>query len=116
MSNDLIKSWLFDAALNDTDLVPETLLGFAKFVVQMGDAVAAKVLQFHLLQVVPDSLSTLLVPLITVLYCEILLPEKVRERPISSFSRPTIRMFSASPLLKSHSWHNFLLIALISEA
>src|SRR5918992_35099 len=57
MSNGLIKSRLFDAAVNDTDLVPETLFGFAKFVVQMGDALAAKILQFHPLQVVPDSLS-----------------------------------------------------------
>jgi hypothetical protein len=54
MSSDLIKSRLFDAALNDTDLVPETLFGFAKFVVQMGDALTTPVLQFHPFQMASD--------------------------------------------------------------
>lgn len=44
MSSDLIKSRLLDAALNDTGLMPKTLFGFAQFVVQMRDALAAPIL------------------------------------------------------------------------
>src|ERR671915_2499936 len=57
MSSDLIKSRLLDAALNDTGLMPKTLFGFAQFVVQMRDALAAPILQFHPFQVVPDPLG-----------------------------------------------------------
>src|ERR671917_703777 len=57
MSSNLIKSRLLDAALNDTGLVPKALFGFAQFVVQVRDALATPVLQFHPLQIVPNPLG-----------------------------------------------------------
>src|SRR5918992_2552781 len=50
----LIESRLFDAAQDDINLMPEPLLGFAQFIVKMGDTLAANVLQLHPFQVVPD--------------------------------------------------------------
>jgi len=48
---------LFDAAQNDLGLVPEAVGGLAQSIVEMGDALAAQVLQFHPFQVVPDPLG-----------------------------------------------------------
>jgi len=48
---------LFDTSQNDTGLVPEPPFGLGKFIAEMGDTWAAKVLQLHPLQVVPGSLS-----------------------------------------------------------
>ena len=48
---------MFDTSQNDTDLVPELLFGLGKFIAEMGDTWAAKVLQLHPLQVVPGPLS-----------------------------------------------------------
>jgi hypothetical protein len=36
--------------------MPEAFFGLAEFIVQLGDALATKVLQFHPLQIVPDAL------------------------------------------------------------
>jgi hypothetical protein len=43
--------------IGDIGLVPEALFGLAEFIIEVGDAVTTKILQFHPLQVVPDSLS-----------------------------------------------------------
>jgi hypothetical protein len=52
-----IEPRLLDAAQNDIGLVPEAIGGLAQFIVEMGDTLAAQVLQFHPFQVVPDPLS-----------------------------------------------------------
>jgi hypothetical protein len=57
MSRYLIEPGLLDAAQDDISLMPEPFLGLGKFVAEMGDTWAAKVLQFHPFQVVPDSLG-----------------------------------------------------------
>jgi hypothetical protein len=48
---------LLNAAYNDLGLVAEAVCGLAQFIVEMGDTLAAKVLQFHPFQVVPDPLG-----------------------------------------------------------
>jgi hypothetical protein len=48
---------LLDASQNNLGLVPEAVGGLAHLIVEMGHALAAKVLQFHSFQVVPDSLG-----------------------------------------------------------
>src|ERR671914_2548518 len=51
----LIESRLLDAAQDDIGLVPEAFFSLAQLIVEMGDTLAAKVLQLHPFQVVPDS-------------------------------------------------------------
>jgi hypothetical protein len=48
---------LFDAAQDDSGLVPEALFGLGQFVVQVRKALTTPVLQFYPFQVVPDPLS-----------------------------------------------------------
>jgi hypothetical protein len=55
MRSHLIKPRLLDAAQDDISLMAEPVLGLAQFIVEMGDALAAKVLQLHPFQVVPDA-------------------------------------------------------------
>jgi hypothetical protein len=53
----LIEAGLLDASQNNLGLVPEAVCSLAQFIVEMGDAWAAKVLQFYSFQVVPDPLG-----------------------------------------------------------
>jgi hypothetical protein len=57
LSRQLIEAGLFDAAEDDIGRVLEAFFSFAEFIVQVGDALAIQVLQFHPFQIVPDSLS-----------------------------------------------------------
>jgi hypothetical protein len=51
-----LKAWLPDATEDDVSLVSQTLLGLAQLYTQFRKAPAADVLEFHVLQVLPDSL------------------------------------------------------------
>jgi hypothetical protein len=51
LRRDLIETRLFDAAQDDIGRVPEAFFGLAQFIVQVGDALATPVLQFHPLRI-----------------------------------------------------------------
>lgn len=53
----MIEAGLFDAALNKIDLVREALFGLGQSIVQVGDALATRVLQSHPFEIALDPLS-----------------------------------------------------------